>query len=135
MNRNRQHSICKEQSGKTFSCPKANKTFAVKKNVDNKIWKNISTCTKQDEKHTIPSSVKEIKANALNGSQAATSIVIPKSVKRDQGQSIRKQEDYKSKASSKNKTYKMANNCIYRKINGTLTAVLVKTKRSQFHPK
>ena len=40
---------------KTFSCPKANKTFAVKKrNVDDKIRKNISACTKQDEKNHNP---------------------------------------------------------------------------------
>ena len=74
------------------------------------------------------SSVKEIKANALNGSQA-TSIVIPKSVKKIGAKALESKKITKVSLSSKNKTYKMANNCIYRKSNGTLTAVLVKTKK------
>ena len=80
------------------------------------------------KKLTIPSSVKEIKANALNGSQA-TSIVIPKSVKKIGAKALESKKITKVSLSSKNKTYKMANNCIYRKSNGTLTAVLVKTKK------
>ena len=41
----------KSNQVKTFSCPKANKTFAVKKGMlTTRSRKNISTCTKQDEK-------------------------------------------------------------------------------------
>ena len=114
---------------KTFSCPKSNKTFAVKKGMlMTKSGKTLVLVPNKMKKLTIPSSVKEIKANALNGSQA-TSIVIPKSVKKIGAKALESKKITKVSLSSKNKTYKMANNCIYRKSNGTLTAVLVKTKK------
>ena len=114
---------------KTFSCPKANKTFAVKKGMlTTRSGKTLVLVPNKMKKLTIPSSVKEIKANALNGSQA-TSIVIPKSVKKIGAKALESKKITKVSLSSKNKTYKMANNCIYRKSNGTLTAVLVKTKK------
>ena len=122
---------------KTFSCPKSNKTFAVKKrNVDDKIRKNISACTKQDEKKSqIPTSVKTIKAKTFNGSQA-TSIVIPKSVKKIEAKALSSKKVTKVSLSSKNKIYKMANNCIYRKSDGLLVGVNCKNKRRlAFHPK
>ena len=72
----------KSNQVKTFSCPKANKTFAVKKGMlTTRSGKTLVLVPNKMKKLTIPSSVKEIKANALNGSQA-TSIVIPKSVKK-----------------------------------------------------
>ncbi len=71
----------KSNQVKTFSCPKANKTFAVKKGMLTTRSGKTLVLVPNKMKSTIPSSVKEIKANALNGSQA-TSIVIPKSVKK-----------------------------------------------------
>ncbi len=119
----------KSNQVKTFSCPKANKTFAVKKGMlTTRSGKTLVLVPNKMKKLTIPSSVKEIKANALNGSQA-TSIVIPKSVKKIGAKALESKKITKVSLSSKNKTYKMANNCIYRKSNGTLTAVLVKTKK------
>ena len=52
------------------------------------------------KKLTIPSSVKEIKANALNGSQA-TSIVIPKSVKKIGAKALESKKITKVSLSSK----------------------------------
>ena len=120
---------------KTFSCPKANKTFAVKKGMlTTKSGKTLVLVPNKMKKVTIPSTVKTIKANALNGSQA-TSIVIPKSVKKIGAKALESKKITKVSLSKKNKTYKMANNCIYRKSNGTLTAVLVKTKKITIPPK
>lgn len=114
---------------KTFSCPKGNKTFAVKKGMlMTKSGKTLVLVPNKMKKVTIPSSVKEIKANALNGSQA-TSIVIPKSVKKIQTQALSSKKVTKVTLSSKNKTYKMKNNCIYRKSDGLLVGVLAKTKK------
>ena len=114
---------------KTFSCSKANKTFTVKKGMlTTKSGKTLVLVPNKMKKITIPSTVKAIKANALNGSQA-TSIVIPKSVKEIGAKALDSKKITKVSLSSKNKTYKMANNCIYRKSNGTLTAVLAKTKK------
>ncbi|WP_155512821.1 leucine-rich repeat protein, partial [Anaerostipes hadrus] len=105
----------KSNQVKTFSCPKANKTFAVKKGMlTTRSGKTLVLVPNKMKKLTIPSSVKEIKANALNGSQA-TSIVIPKSVKKIGAKALESKKITKVSLSSKNKTYKMANNCIYRK--------------------
>ena len=114
---------------KTFSCPKSNKTFAVKKGMlMTKSGKTLVLVPNKMKKFRIPKSVKTVKAKAFNGSQA-TSIVIPKSVKKIEAKALSSKKVTKVSLSSKNKTYKMANNCIYRKSNGTLTAVLVKTKK------
>lgn len=114
---------------KTFSCSKANKTFTVKKGMlTTKSGKTLVLVPNKMKKITIPSTVKTIKANALNGLQA-TSIVIPKSVKEIGAKALDSKKITKVSLSSKNKTYKMENNCIYRKSNGTLTAVLAKTKK------
>lgn len=100
----------KSNQVKTFSCPKANKTFAVKKGMlTTRSGKTLVLVPNKMKKLTIPSSVKEIKANALNGSQA-TSIVIPKSVKKIGAKALESKKITKVSLSSKNKTYKMANN-------------------------
>ena len=80
------------------------------------------------KKITIPTSVKTIKAKTFNGSQA-TSIVIPKSVKKIEAKALSSKKVTKVSLSSKNKTYKMANNCIYRKSDGLLVGVIAKTKK------
>ena len=119
----------KSNQVKTFSCPKANKTFAVKKGMlTTRSGKTLVLVPNKMKKLTIPSSVKEIKANALNGSQA-TSIVIPKSVKKIGAKALESKKITKVSLSSKNKTYKMANNCIYRKSDGLLAGVIAKTKK------
>ena len=97
----------KSNQVKTFSCPKANKTFAVKKGMlTTRSGKTLVLVPNKMKKLTIPSSVKEIKANALNGSQA-TSIVIPKSVKKIGAKALESKKITKVSLSSKNKTYKM----------------------------
>ena len=56
----------KSNQVKTFSCPKANKTFAVKKGMlTTRSGKTLVLVPNKMKKLTIPSSVKEIKANAL----------------------------------------------------------------------
>ena len=72
--------------------------------------------------------MKTIKAKAFNGSQA-TSIVIPKSVKKIEAKALSSKKVTKVSLSSKNKIYKMANNCIYRKSDGLLAGVIAKTKK------
>ena len=55
---------------KTFSCPKANKTFAVKKGMlMTKSGKTLVLVPNKMKKITIPTSVKTIKAKTFNGSQ------------------------------------------------------------------
>ena len=78
--------------------------------------------------------MKTIKAKTFNGSQA-TSIVIPKSVKKIEAKALSSKKVTKVSLSSKNKIYKMANNCIYRKSDGLLVGVLQKQRRLAFHPK
>ena len=114
---------------KTFSCPKSNKTFAVKKGMlMTKSGKTLVLVPNKMKKITIPTSVKTIKAKAFNGSQA-TSIVIPKSVKKIEAKALSSKKVTKVSLSSKNKIYKMANNCIYRKSDGLLVGVIAKTKK------
>ena len=114
---------------KTFSCPKSNKTFAVKKGMlMTKSGKTLVLVPNKMKKVTIPTSVKTIKAKAFNGSQA-TSIVIPKSVKKIEAKALSSKKVTKVSLSSKNKIYKMANNCIYRKSDGLLVGVIAKTKK------
>ena len=114
---------------KTFSCPKSNKTFAVKKGMlMTKSGKTLVLVPNKMKKITIPTSVKTIKAKAFNGSQA-TSIVIPKSVKKIEAKALSSKKVTKVSLSSKNKIYKMANNCIYRKSDGLLAGVIAKTKK------
>ena len=72
--------------------------------------------------------MKTIKAKTFNGSQA-TSIVIPKSVKKIEAKALSSKKVTKVSLSSKNKIYKMANNCIYRKSDGLLVGVIAKTKK------
>ena len=94
----------KSNQVKTFSCPKANKIFAVKKGMlTTRSGKTLVLVPNKMKKLTIPSSVKEIKANALNGSQA-TSIVIPKSVKKIGAKALESKKITKVRLSSKNKT-------------------------------
>ena len=114
---------------KTFSCPKSNKTFAVKKGMlMTKSGKTLVLVPNKMKKITIPTSVKTIKAKTFNGSQA-TSIVIPKSVKKIEAKALSSKKVTKVSLSSKNKIYKMANNCIYRKSDGLLVGVIAKTKK------
>ena len=114
---------------KTFSCPKSNKTFAVKKGMlMTKSGKTLVLVPNKMKKIRIPTSVKTIKAKAFNGSQA-TSIVIPKSVKKIEAKALSSKKVTKVSLSSKNKIYKMANNCIYRKSDGLLAGVIAKTKK------
>mgnify|MGYP002619862874 CR=1 FL=1 len=114
---------------KTFSCPKSNKTFAVKKGMlMTKSGKTLVLVPNKMKKITIPTSVKTIKAKAFNGSQA-TSIVILKSVKKIEAKALSSKKVTKVSLSSKNKIYKMANNCIYRKSDGLLVGVIAKTKK------
>ena len=114
---------------KTFSCPKSNKTFAVKKGMlMTKSGKTLVLVPNKMKKIRIPTSVKTIKAKAFNGSQA-TSIVIPKSVKKIEAKALSSKKVTKVSLSSKNKIYKMANNCIYRKSDGLLVGVIAKTKK------
>ena len=114
---------------KTFSCPKSNKTFAVKKGMlMTKSGKTLVLVPNKMKKITIPTSVKTIKAKAFNGSQA-TSIVILKSVKKIEAKALSSKKVTKVSLSSKNKIYKMANNCIYRKSDGLLAGVIAKTKK------
>ena len=114
---------------KTFSCPKSNKTFAVKKGMlMTKSGKTLVLVPNKMKKITIPTSVKTIKAKAFNGSQA-TSIVIPKSVKKIEAKALSSKKVTKVSLSSKNKIYKVANNCIYRKSDGLLVGVIAKTKK------
>ena len=114
---------------KTFSCPKSNKTFAVKKGMlMTKSGKTLVLVPNKMKKNRIPTSVKTIKAKAFNGSQA-TSIVIPKSVKKIEAKALSSKKVTKVSLSSKNKIYKMANNCIYRKSDGLLVGVIAKTKK------
>ena len=119
----------KSNQVKTFSCPKANKTFAVKKGMlMTKSGKTLVLVPNKMKKVTIPTSVKTIKAKTFNGSQA-TSIVIPKSVKKIEAKALSSKKVTKVSLSSKNKIYKMANNCIYRKSDGLLVGVIAKTKK------
>lgn len=119
----------KSNQVKTFSCPKANKTFAVKKGMlMTKSGKTLVLVPNKMKKITIPTSVKTIKAKTFNGSQA-TSIVIPKSVKKIEAKALSSKKVTKVSLSSKNKIYKMANNCIYRKSDGLLVGVIAKTKK------
>ena len=119
----------KSNQVKTFSCPKANKTFAVKKGMlTTKSGKTLVLVPNKMKKVTIPTSVKTIKAKTFNGSQA-TSIVIPKSVKKIEAKALSSKKVTKVSLSSKNKIYKMANNCIYRKSDGLLVGVIAKTKK------
>ena len=114
---------------KTFSCPKSNKTFAVKKGMlMTKSGKTLVLVPNKMKKIRIPTSVKTVKAKAFNGSQA-TSIVIPKSVKKIEAKALSSKKVTKVSLSSKNKIYKMANNCIYRKSDGLLVGVIAKTKK------
>ena len=114
---------------KTFSCPKSNKTFAVKKGMlMTKSGKTLVLVPNKMKKIRIPTSVKTIKAKAFNGSQA-TSIVIPKSVKKIEAKALSSKKVTKVRLNSKNKIYKMANNCIYRKSDGLLVGVIAKTKK------
>ncbi len=114
---------------KTFSCPKSNKTFAVKKGMlMTKSGKTLVLVPNKMKKIRIPTSVKTIKAKAFNGSQA-TSIVILKSVKKIEAKALSSKKVTKVSLSSKNKIYKMANNCIYRKSDGLLVGVIAKTKK------
>lgn len=114
---------------KTFKLSKSNKTFAVKNGMlTTKSGKTLVLVPNNMKKINIASSVKTIKKNALNGSQA-TSIVIPKSVKKIEAKALQSKKIKKASLSSKNKTYKMSNNCIYRKSDGRLVAVLAKTKK------
>ena len=114
---------------KSFSCPKSNKTFAVKKGMlMTKSGKTLVLVPNKMKKIRIPTSVKTIKAKAFNGSQA-TSIVIPKSVKKIEAKALSSKKVTKVSLSSKNKIYKMANNCIYRKSDGLLVGVIAKTKK------
>ena len=119
----------KSNQVKTFSCPKANKTFAVKKGMlTTKSGKTLVLVPNKMKKIRIPTSVKTIKAKAFNGSQA-TSIIIPKSVKKIEAKALSSKKVTKVSLSSKNKIYKMANNCIYRKSDGLLVGVIAKTKK------
>ena len=119
----------KSNQVKTFSCPKANKTFAVKKGMlTTKSGKTLVLVPNKMKKIRIPTSVKTVKAKAFNGSQA-TSIVIPKSVKKIEAKALSSKKVTKVSLSSKNKIYKMANNCIYRKSDGLLVGVIAKTKK------
>ena len=119
----------KSNQVKTFSCPKANKTFAVKKGMlTTRSGKTLVLVPNKMKKIRIPTSVKTIKAKAFNGSQA-TSIVIPKSVKKIEAKALSSKKVTKVSLSSKNKIYKMANNCIYRKSDGLLVGVIAKTKK------
>ena len=119
----------KSNQVKTFSCPKSNKTFAVKKGMlMTKSGKTLVLVPNKMKKITIPTSVKTIKAKTFNGSQA-TSIVIPKSVKKIEAKALSSKKVTKVSLSSKNKIYKMANNCIYRKSDGLLVGVIAKTKK------
>lgn len=68
---------------------------------------------KQDENQN-PTGVKQSKQGI--GSQA-TSIVIPKSVKKIEAKALSSKR-LQSKLKQQNKIYKMANNCIYRKSDG-----------------
>ena len=87
----------KSNQVKTFSCPKANKIFAVKKGMlTTRSGKNLSTCTKQDEKAYNPIICKRNQGKCpkwITGNKYCNSKVS----KEDRCQSIRKQEDYKSK--------------------------------------
>ena len=119
----------KSNQVKTFSCPKSNKTFAVKKGMlMTKSGKTLVLVPNKMKKIRIPTSVKTVKAKAFNGSQA-TSIVIPKSVKKIEAKALSSKKVTKVSLSSKNKIYKMANNCIYRKSDGLLVGVIAKTKK------
>ena len=114
---------------KTFCCPKSNQTFAVRKGIlTTKSGKTLVLVPNRMKKITIPSCVKIIRKKALNGSQA-TSIIIPKSVKKIEKKALEAKKITKISLSSKNKVYKMKHNCIYRKSDGLLVAVLVKTKK------
>ena len=99
MNRNRQHSICKEQSGKTFSCPKANKTFAVKKGMlTTRSGKTLVLVPNKMKKLTIPSSVKEIQSKCskwISGNKYCNSKVSEREIR---AKALESKEDYKSKA-------------------------------------
>ena len=99
MNDNRQAAaFVKSNQVKTFSCPKANKTFAVKKGMlTTRSRKNLSTCTKQDEKAYNP--MRSVKDNQSKCPKwiAGNKYCNSKVSKEDWCQSIRKQEDYKSK--------------------------------------
>ena len=113
----------------SYAYPKSNKTFAVKKGMlMTKSGKTLVLVPNKMKKIRIPTSVKTVKAKAFNGSQA-TSIVIPKSVKKIEAKALSSKKVTKVSLSSKNKIYKMANNCIYRKSDGLLVGVIAKTKK------
>lgn len=114
---------------KTFSCPKANKTYTVKKGqLTTKSGKTLVLVPNSMKKITVPSTVTTIRQRALNGSQA-TSLVLPKSVKTIEKKALSAKKIKKVSLSSKNKTYKIKNNCIYRKSDGLLVAVVAKAKK------
>lgn len=114
---------------KTLSCPKANKTYTVKKGLlTTKSGKTLVLVPNSMKKITVPSTVTTIRAKALNGSQAI-SLVLPKSVKTIGKKALSAKKIKKVSLSSKNKTYKIKNNCIYRKSDGLLVAVVAKTKK------